>query len=1107
LKTLHTIVDSTDIVAPTAKATAFYQDLYQLARSSSTDRKERVRQRLDQVVSAYPDFSRQLRVRVNLAYFAIISDNGELADQILNLGGPATGPDEQYDSYIIALRSLIAARHNHFDESIALSRDALDKLISFHNTFENESASYLPTISIPERAVLFTVTGFNASHVETYDNANNLFRFERFLNRDKSKLGLNKKIVQEGQHSDLQREEVRSRDKLRELRDRLMYDAVDALLARVVPIRRASISKDNDYSFLGRLESIEDSIATADEQLRQSTGASAERGVDDRVDLAEMQRVIRPNEALVIHVTALGALLTTCVNSEGWEFKLSIPSLPESQQSTIDTKLLMAAVHGTHEPSPLLDSNFPLENSHRLFKLYLGSISGCLKNKTHILLATDPDLFTLPWNALVTEPPSNDNAHQLRDASWLPKSYAVSLLPSVRSLLQLRATLPRSKARQIFLGVGDPDFKGAPAPAAQLALGRLFASRGVGDSRAISELPRLPDSAVELRAVASALGASAKDLLLQGGATERELRKRTLNDYRVISFATHAIVSGEIDGVTEPALVLSPGYGESDPQNDGLLTAPEIQNLTLDANLVILSACNTAASDGQAGGRGLSGLADAFFFAGARSIAVTQWAVYSKFAQKLGVDMIAQSLKSGSPGVAHGLRQAMTGYLASVTSDYWANPRFWAAFIIAGDGAVGPMDRAADDVASDHGIKIEWEHMTDGGDSNIFRITRSPDDGSFYTLGTTLPLPGAGRAGNYIGKLQPNRTYEIIDRTSDLVTQNITSVGQNIALLGHVVKSSNSSVAQFRMLDSGRKELWRFDESDTNWSFPVTVLKRPRGYALISTETKFDSVDGNAIVINEVSERGVLLARRRYPLSFSGIMTASHIVEDDKGRLIVAIWGNRPPFPSSSTRIRTNPQAGSKRLCLSTMGTVIIALDKKSLDLLERKEIEGAAVAGLQTLDGHLYAASNYTENCVKNIRISAVDDQLTLHSLFESKSVDDFEVYDFVATPDHFILVGSIYSFAPTTVTSNMTLEELRNRRRSDPFGESTQELGEIRQGAFILVVGRDGSPQGDRVFVDARRRFLGRIVQASDDRFIAIGSALWQRGWIVDFSVGGYK
>ena len=132
----------------------------------------------------------------------------------------------------------------------------------------------------------------------------------------------------------------------------------------------------------------------------------------------------------------------------------------------------------------------------------------------------------------------------------------------------------------------------------------------------------------ELRAVATALGASDNNLLLGRDATERALRNRPLNDYRVISFATHALVAGDIEGVSEPALVLTPG-SQANPANDGLLTATEIANLDLDANLVILSACNTAAADGAASGRGLSGLANAFFFAGARSVAVTQWAVFS----------------------------------------------------------------------------------------------------------------------------------------------------------------------------------------------------------------------------------------------------------------------------------------------------------------------------------------------------------------------------------------------------------------------------------------------------------------------------------------------
>src|SRR5262249_8477826 len=144
----------------------------------------------------------------------------------------------------------------------------------------------------------------------------------------------------------------------------------------------------------------------------------------------------------------------------------------------------------------------------------------------------------------------------------------------------------------------------------EIPLGPLFSSRGVANTAAIAELPRLPESTEELHLVGNALGASTDQLLLGQKATERVLRQHSLDDYRVISFATHALVAGEIEGVTEPALVLTPGPPNSKSQNDGLLTANEISNLVLDANLVILSACNTAASDGHASGRGLSGLAN-----------------------------------------------------------------------------------------------------------------------------------------------------------------------------------------------------------------------------------------------------------------------------------------------------------------------------------------------------------------------------------------------------------------------------------------------------------------------------------------------------------------
>jgi CHAT domain-containing protein len=821
-------------------------------------------------------------------------------------------------------------------------------------------------------------------------------------------------------------------------------------------------------------------------------------------------RLLAPNEALVLHVETFGLLVTFCVNSEAWEVRVPRLDPAELQQVTIDLKLLKAAVHGTHPPSADLDSSFPLDSSHRLYNRYLGSVGGCLKNRTHILLATDPEHFALPWNALLTEPPPEDSGHRLRDASWLPKSYAVSLLPSVRSFFQLRANLPRSKARQLFLGVGDPDFKGAPAPAAQLAVGPLFASRGIGDSRAIGELPRLPESADELRAVASALGASPKDLLLRGDATERELRKRTLNDYRVISFATHAIVRGEIDGVTEPALVLSPVYGENNSQNDGLLTTSEIQNLTLDANLVILSACNTAAPDGQASGRGLSGLADAFFFAGTRSIAVTQWAVYSEFAQKLGVGMITQSLKSGSPGIAEGLRRAMAGYLAGVTSDYMANPRFWGPFMIAGDGSVSPLDHAPGDIAAGDSIKVEWEHTTGDAESDILGLAKSAGDSSFYTMGIAMPPTGQKRSGSYIGRVGLAQIFETVGRSMVTAASNVTAVGQNLGFLGYLAKSPESSIAEFRVLNKNLDELWHFEESGENWAHPIGLIKTSKGYVAISIETKYGSPDGNAIVVNKLSDRGLRLSQRRYPLSFPSIPRARNVVRDGNGRLVIAVSGDRPALPTSPTRMWTNPQTGSKRFCGSEAETYVVAIDDDSLDVRAQRHIQDSWVTAIRLFDGQIYAVSNFTQNCrlAKNIRLSTLDDTLALHTIYESKNANSLEVRDFEATPDRFILVGMAQSFAPTAVTTKiMTLEQLRNYKPADIWDDSIWDRNEERQAAFILVLGRDGVPRADRVFVDLRARSLTRVVADSDLRFLAAGAALGGRGWLIDFSVGGSK
>lgn len=123
--------------------------------------------------------------------------------------------------------------------------------------------------------------------------------------------------------------------------------------------------------------------------------------------------------------------------------------------------------------------------------------------------------------------------------------------------------------------------------------------------------------------------------------------------------------------------------------DDGFLSAGEVAQLDLDADLVLLSACNTAAPGGGAGGEGLSGLARAFFLAGARSLVVSHWAVASEPTVELTTSMIAHSSRMG---LAAALRRAMLEFIAS---DKHSEPRYWAPFVVVGDGQTGLARKTA----------------------------------------------------------------------------------------------------------------------------------------------------------------------------------------------------------------------------------------------------------------------------------------------------------------------------------------------------------------------------------------------------------------------------
>jgi CHAT domain-containing protein len=184
------------------------------------------------------------------------------------------------------------------------------------------------------------------------------------------------------------------------------------------------------------------------------------------------------------------------------------------------------------------------------------------------------------------------------------------------------------------------------------------------------------------------LGVSDDNVWLGGRATEAEIKRLSetgeLAQYRIIHFATHGALAGQVNGNSEPGLLLTPPDAATEG-DDGYLSVAEIAGLKLDADWVILSACNTAAG-GADGAEALSGLARAFFYAGARALLVSHWAVYSDATVKLITGAVGRMAADKDVGRAEALRQSML-VLIDMGKVNEAHPSYWGPFVVVGEGA------------------------------------------------------------------------------------------------------------------------------------------------------------------------------------------------------------------------------------------------------------------------------------------------------------------------------------------------------------------------------------------------------------------------------------
>jgi len=393
--------------------------------------------------------------------------------------------------------------------------------------------------------------------------------------------------------------------------------------------------------------------------------------------------LLAPDEALLVYLVTDRAVWLWVLRRDNLAFyRIDIGAKALADEVTALRERLEP--DSNHELLP-----FPAARAYALYQKLIGPAGPILAGVHHLLIVPDGALQSLPMTVLVTKTAQQDSERleDHRDIAWLARDYAVTVLPAVSSLRALRQFANSEHASAPFLGVGDPVLNGIPASMPIATLASLW--RGaIVNVEAVRALPPLPQTAEELHAIARTLGAADTDLLLGERASEPVLRQTPLDHYRVVAFATHGLMSGELKGLAEPALVLTPP-AEATAENDGLLTASKIATLKFNADWVVLSACNTAAGDGTPDAGGLSGLAKAFFYAGARSLLVSHWPVRSDAAVKLTTGAFAALAKDPTIGRAEALRRSMMAMLDPSEPAEFAHPLAWAPFVLAGEGSAG----------------------------------------------------------------------------------------------------------------------------------------------------------------------------------------------------------------------------------------------------------------------------------------------------------------------------------------------------------------------------------------------------------------------------------
>jgi CHAT domain-containing protein/tetratricopeptide (TPR) repeat protein len=419
------------------------------------------------------------------------------------------------------------------------------------------------------------------------------------------------------------------------------------------------------------------------------------------MELAELQQALRPGEAYYKMILVGGdayAMLATASGAQAWKIGAS----PAQLEREVDA---LRATIAVEEDGRILTYPFDVERAFGLYGQLFGPGGDTMRSVRHLIFEPDGAMLRLPPNLLVTERAGvdaylakarrpGDDGFDFTSIAWLGRDRDISTAVSARAFRDLRRA-SASRARRQYLGLGENAPPQAPAIEQAAVHGLLGESAGCGWP--LGQWAK-PISAAELYAARKAVGASGAEIVTGEAFSDSAIKARDdLAQYRILHFATHGLVTApRPECPARPALMTS----FAGPGSDGLLSFSEIYDLRLDADLVILSACDTAgraslAATREAGLRSggdfaLDGLVRAFVGAGGRSVIASHWPVPDDYD---ATNRLISGLFTAPPGTATAtaLRRAQDALMADPATSH---PYYWAGFAIVGDGAAPVLPKS-----------------------------------------------------------------------------------------------------------------------------------------------------------------------------------------------------------------------------------------------------------------------------------------------------------------------------------------------------------------------------------------------------------------------------